>query len=309
MRSHQAIIVYLSLICTLAQGQEIKITPKVVNLAVNEEAVTLIHLAPGYATAVRMPEAISSVMVGDPAKFKAEHSEAEARLVFFKPLTTKPAESNALISLRSGQDVNLHLASPGTTTTEDPTVDFFVEYRRPKSLLIEDGGRTFFVPDTLPTKQTAPDASAATTPHMDWIAEALRHEGTMTPKWQEGQNKELLVTVGDSVQQGTQTLIGFSVVNQSKEIIELLPPQVEITGRAGKGGKQTRAEPIPLSEYRMTLRRLQPGERTDGVAVFERPAFKESSERLELWLARADEVDRPLLMAVPFIALSKGGSQ
>ena len=102
--------------------------------------------------------------------------------------------------------------------------------------------------------------------------------------------------------------MGFSLVNQSKNVVELLPPQLEITGRGGSGGK-LRAEPIALSEYRMTSRRLAPGERVDGVAVFERPAFKESNERLELRLAQADQVDHPILVPVPFIAMSRGGSQ
>ncbi len=309
MTGYKAIIVYILLSCALAQEQESKITPRVVSLAIDEEAVTLIHLAPGYATAVRMPEEISSVMIGDPAKFKAEHSEAESRLVFFKPLTTKPAESNALISLRSGQQVNLHLESPGAVTMEDPRVDFFVEYRRPNRLLIENSSQSSFVPETEPISGPASEVSPATAPKTDWVAEALQKQKALSPQWQEWQGKELLAAIGGSRAQGTQTVVGFSVVNRLKETVELLPPQIEISGKAAKGGKQTRAEPIPLSDYQMTLRRLRPGERSDGVAVFERPAFKESRETLELRLARADQVDHPLLMAVPFIAMSKRGPQ
>jgi len=69
------------------------------------------------------------------------------------------------------------------------------------------------------------------------------------------------------------------------------------------------AEPIPISEYRMTSRRLVPGQRADGVVVFERPTFKESTENLELQLARADQVDRPILLPVPFTTASQGGVQ
>jgi hypothetical protein len=137
--------------------------------------------------------------------------QSESRLVFLKPVTSKPAESNALITMKSGQAVSLHLVSSGTPSVDDPRVDFLVEYRRPKGLLI--------------------DAS--------------------TPHWQ---GKELMAALGQSVQQGTETVVGFSVVNQSKTAVELLPPQIEISGRASNGGRQTRAEPIPLSEYRMTLR-------------------------------------------------------
>jgi hypothetical protein len=89
-----------------------------------------------------------------------------------------------------------------------------------------------------------------------------------------------------------------------------LPPGIELAGSVrGNKDKQIKAEPIPITEYRMTSRRLAPGERADGVVVFERPAFKESREKLELQLARADQVDRPILLPVPFTPASQGGMQ
>jgi hypothetical protein len=107
-----------------------------------------------------------------------------------------------------------------------------------------------------------------------------------------------------------QTILGFSVLNDSKRVIELLPPQLELTGTAhGKGGKQIKGDPVAISDYRMTTRRLRPGERADGVIVFERPSFKESAEKLQLQLAQAEQVDRPILLPVPFIASSQGGVQ
>ncbi len=59
----------------------------------------------------------------------------------------------------------------------------------------------------------------------------------------------------------------------------------------------------------MTARRLAPGERADGVVVFERPAFKESTEKLALQLAQADQVDHPILLPVPFTAATQGEAQ
>jgi hypothetical protein len=107
-----------------------------------------------------------------------------------------------------------------------------------------------------------------------------------------------------------QTILSFSVLNDSKRVIELLPPQLELTGTAhGKGGKRIKGDPVAISDYRMTTRRLQPGERADGVIVFERPSFKESAEKLQLQLAQAEQVDRPILLPVPFIASSQGGVQ
>ena len=119
-----------------------------------------------------------------------------------------------------------------------------------------------------------------------------------------------MAATGASVGQHHQTILGFSVLNSSKRVVELLPPQIELSGNAhGKGGKRTKAEPVAVAEYRMTTRRLEPGQRADGVVVFERPAFKESSERLQLQLAESERVDWPILLPVPFTVIRVGGKQ
>src|SRR5215471_5689873 len=206
MRSYKAFIVYILLNYALARGQDTRISARVESLSLGEEAVTVVHLCPGYTTAVRMPEEISSVVVGDPAKFRAEHSESESRLVFLKPVTTKPAESNALITMRTGQEVSLHLLSSGLVTTEDPRVDFLVEYRRPRGLLIENGDPSFFVAETRPISQpNAETPAAAAKP--DWIAEVLAQQKGSSPSWR---GKELMAALGQSVHQGTETVVGFS---------------------------------------------------------------------------------------------------
>ena len=116
--------------------------------------------------------------------------------------------------------------------------------------------------------------------------------------------------MGASIKQDHQTVLGFSVLNSSNHTIELLPPQIELSGSGhGNKGKRIKAEPVPISEYRMTTRRLAPGERADGVVVFERPAFKESSERMQLQLTQAEQVDRPIFLPVPFTASSQGEAQ
>ena len=52
----------------------------------------------------------------------------------------------------------------------------------------------------------------------------------------------------------------------------------------------------------MTTQRLGPGERADGVLLFERPSFKESNEQLLLQVAQAEQVDRPVLVPISFTA-------
>lgn len=307
MRVHLVVIVYLMAGIGVAQTPAGQIVPTVTAARVEDGSVTVLHLAPGYTTSVRLPEEISSVVIGNPASFKAEHSEAEARLVFLKPTTSQPSESNALITTKSGKAISLHLVSVGKGA-ENARVDFLVEYRPPESMLISPDKQSFLIADTRPVSSTAPASSPNQSDRSDPLAKQLEKQKVLpSPGWQ---GKEMLVALGDSLETNHQTIIGFSVLNDSKRVIELLPPQLELTGTAhDKGKKRIKGDPVAISDYRMTKRRLQPGERADGVIVFERPTFKESDEKLQLQLAQAEQVDRPILLPVPFTASSQGGAQ
>ena len=52
-----------------------------------------------------MPEAVNSVVVGDPALFQVEHTR-QPELVFVKALTNEHAESNLLISTARGRQIS-----------------------------------------------------------------------------------------------------------------------------------------------------------------------------------------------------------
>ena len=94
-------------------------------LSVRDGQVTTVYLAPRYATAIRMPEAINSVVVGDPGSFSAEHSDREPQLVFVKPITPKPAQTNLLISTTRGLQVSLLLVSRGEPKgDQEADIDF-----------------------------------------------------------------------------------------------------------------------------------------------------------------------------------------
>jgi len=56
-----------------------------------------VEVAPRFVTAIRLPEIVSSVVVGDPSEFQVEHSEHEPRLVLVKALSVRPSETNLLI--------------------------------------------------------------------------------------------------------------------------------------------------------------------------------------------------------------------
>jgi hypothetical protein len=97
----------------------------------------------------------------------------------------------------------------------------------------------------------------------------------------------------------------FSVVNTSKHAILLMPPQVQLGGknRSGKIIKHDRwstAEQLPIMDFRLNRRRVAPGERADGVVLFERPPYKQSNETLFLQMAESGAVDRPALAPIGF---------
>ena len=74
-----------------------QIKPVVSQRNFNNQA-NIVRLAPRYASAIRMPEPVSSVILGDPGKFFAEHSDNEPNLVLVKPVVDDPAESNLLFT-------------------------------------------------------------------------------------------------------------------------------------------------------------------------------------------------------------------
>ena len=308
MRVHLVFFIYLLTTIAVAQTEEAKVIPRIASLPVEEDEVTLVHLAPGYTTSIRLPEEVNSVVIGNPASFKAEHSETEPRLVFLKPLSSQPSESNALITTRSGHEISLHLVSAGKEAAS-ARVDFVIEYRRPQGLTINPGTQNFIIPETHSVSVINMADSPRTQPEKpDAIAQHLKGQQALTSlKWE---GKDLQVALGESIERNHQTILGFSVLNRSTRIIELLPPQLELAGaRNGKANVRVKAEPVAVAEYRMTTGRLQPGQRADGVVVFDRPAFKESRERLEMELAEAEQVDRPIILPVPFAVARTGGEQ
>ena len=124
-----------------AQGQaivQIQVQPQVVGRSIRDGQVTTVFLAPRYVTAIRMPEPINSVVVGDPASFSAEHSDREPNLVFVKPITPKAAQTNLLISTTRGLQASLLLVSRGEPKEEgQPAVDFLMRYKPAGQFMIQ----------------------------------------------------------------------------------------------------------------------------------------------------------------------------
>jgi hypothetical protein len=286
----------------LATAQTETVPARIINLGLDPHGVTTLHLRLGYVTSVRLPEIVSSVVLGDAVAFKAEHSEAEPELVFFKPAIAQARETNALITTRTGREISLTLVSERAGTP----VDYLLEYERPRSFSIPAAQTSFLIADT---RAVEPElgASLSNSRGESEPDKLLREQANATPRWE---GKELRVSIGRSAQSGDAMTVAFSVFNASAKTIELLPPQIELDGNSkDKHKKAIKAEPVPIKTYRLTSRTLAPHTRADGVLVFERPSFKELREHLLLHMAQTDAVDRPVLATVSFVPQEKGVSK
>lgn len=272
---------------------------RIARLPLDSQNIGDLHVHSGYVSSVRMPDDISSVVLGDPVNFKAEHSDAEPRMVFVKPVTSRATETNMLITTVAGREVSLHVVN-------DPKqhyggeIDFIIDYQVPKTMFIQPTVSASAIPDSadVSTPENKPDKLEA----------VLREQAqNLKPSWQ---GKDLQVSLGHLI--GTnhdeQMILAFSVQNGSSNFVEVLPPQLVMQGSAkSEHTKVTiKADPLTTLEYRLTSRRIAPGARIEGVVVFERPTFKESGEGLFLQVAQADQVDKPVRVAVPFTTSIEG---
>jgi len=97
------------LLVAVARAQILTVDPQVRTRAAADGKVTLVKVATHFVTAVRLPEPVNSVVVGDPALFQVEHNEHEPELVFIKALTRGTAVTNVLISTTHGRQISLLL--------------------------------------------------------------------------------------------------------------------------------------------------------------------------------------------------------
>jgi hypothetical protein len=75
------------------------------------------------------------VILGDPGKFLAEHSDKEPALVLVKPVVDEPAESNLLVTTTKGRQVSFVLHSDGVNSKQ---VDYLLIYKPMGTFLIEE---------------------------------------------------------------------------------------------------------------------------------------------------------------------------
>jgi hypothetical protein len=320
-----------------------------------------------------MPDAVNSVVLGDPDSFTAEHSEREPQIVFVKPITAKAAQTNLLISTTHGYQANLLLISRGEAAGMQPDVDFMMRYRPAGRFVIEPSAPTVSVaqtvalptsgriaeppgilsPTTQPKTGTPPGANRSTVEPSSFDAgriAAAGETGTPAGALPATQNTDVVVGldallerqqraplpdlygekpgtappgkqmlkagVSEVIDQGKEVVVLFSVVNVQNHAVELMPPQVQLGGKVKKGtiGHHyvwSNSEQLPVEDFRMSQRRIGPGERADGVLIFQRPSFKQSNETLLLQMADSGAVDRPALAPIGFgiSSLRKKGAE
>lgn len=328
-----------------ALAQSLQVQPQIVTRAELQGRVTTVEVAARFVTAIRVPETVNSVVVGDPATFQVEHSEREPQLVFVKVLTTKPARTNLLISTTKGQQTSVLLVSRGTPDEVEPVkVDFLVKYEPPRGFLVQPAGYPFpLVGETVLLSQPSPnmgnrsqvptpipsDAKGALATDTETqmcgscgnSAEAVdddldrlldrQQRAPLPPLYGQriaadnNEGDRIRAGVSEVIDGGQRVIVLFSIVNPTKQTILLMPPQIQLAGRTKPGkfisrSQWSTADQLPVLDSRLTRRRLGPGERADGLVVFERPPYKQSNEMLLLQIAESGAVDRPALVPVGF---------
>jgi hypothetical protein len=274
-----------------------------------------------------MPEAVSSVVVGDPTLFKVEHSDKEPTLVFVKPLTTEPVHSNLLVSTTGGRNCSFLLRSrEGERPREDGKlqtnliypVDFLIELPTGKGFLIEETfSSSSLISETL-SASPAKGASAANNDQGGSVgrrtAEAaigkldLLVEQQIRNRLPSLEGSHFRVAVSRVHEEGSRVFVLFSVVNQSRQNLELLPPQIQLAGTLHRRKLWVSSEQLPVVQYLLRPGKLRPKERANGVVQFERPLFKQSNQTYLLQIAESEAVDLPVLIPL-HLGTSNGPNQ
>jgi hypothetical protein len=282
---------------------------RVATVTIDPREVTLLHLRPEFESTIRMPEEVTSVILGSPGSFKAEHNEGEPEYVYVKPITREPAQSNLLIATKSGHHVTLELISDGAVNSAangaPRPVDFLIEYRASRSFLINSDPPLPAPPKVAEKGRGSGVADEHTRSQSALDEEFEQQRRINAPNWTKWDRKQIETSIGDVRQWSNETVISYSIFNNSDQPVEIVPPQIQITGRKvkkekKKEGKGIISDQLEVRDYKLSTTRLEAGGRADGVVVFDRPNFKQSTEKLFLQLAQADQVDRPILIRLPF---------
>jgi hypothetical protein len=268
-----------------------------------------IRLAPRFTTTIRLPESVNSVVLGDSNLFQAEYSPSEPLLVFARTTASGTAQTSLVISTVLGRQFILLLRSVGSAA--DPSeagVDLLVSCQAAQVRFIEEGFPSALIAETVTVGAAAhlPPTFNETISPVDTqngrFGEILNRQHDQ--KIQKLYGDRIRVGIGRVTEDGSRLIVSFSVIGSGSEPVELVPPQVQLSGQTKSGifrrSRWTTVQQLPLETYQMSQRRLDPGGRIDGVVVFERPPIKQSTEKLMLQIADSGAVDQPTLAPISF---------
>jgi hypothetical protein len=217
------------------------------------------------------------------------------------------SQSNLLISTKTGQHVSLELINDGPGGSIP--VDFLLEYKPQQSFLVSDAAPTVTAePATTAAKpevEPQPEVHPSTATPSALELEYEQQQRINTPAWTRWENKQIETSVGDARQWENQVAVSFSVLNATGNAVEIVPPQIQLAGstkqkKKKKKGVRVTADQLEVRDFRLSATRLEPGARADGVVLFDRPNYKQSTEKLYLQLAQADKIEQPILIRLPF---------
>lgn len=323
--------------------RDLSVHPNLEFVPTSNVVVRDMHLRPLFTSTIHVGEAVSSLVVGAPTLFEVEHKDSEPNLIFVKPSTHLPAESNLLIALASGETISIRLVSPGDAGSSDPT-DFVVDYRGRKSMfesravVLGTPGRDLTEPSPDNARGVDPNEPLSlhpdvTTPGHSTLATVPTHSAALNtdsaldhqfivgaPLWVTVPELAKLIkanakapnciaiAIGDIRQEGDNMVVSFSILNISNHWISIMPPQIELTNPllSKKEAKKrgSFAQPIAATDYKLGNPKLSPGDRADGSITFPTPESKISKESLLLHIATSASIDTPVYYPLPFVAPS-----
>src|SRR5713226_7153285 len=275
IRKATLVLCWLLSAAMVVNAQVVNVNPQVRTKATADGKVTIAEIAAHFVTAIRMPEAVNSVAVGDPALFQVEHSEREPQLVLVKALTEKSVQTNLLISGVHGRQISLLLVSRGASAAP-ANVDFLLQYKPSGSFLVEPQVVPFpLVGQTTPLAKAQPVTNSTETNGADGqpalISTSLGTSASNIPNLPPGpavsqaqprsldellarqeraplpvlhgereegekvKGDRLRTGISEVIDNGQQVVVLFSVVNTSKHAILLMPPQVQLGGKSKTG--------------------------------------------------------------------------
>src|SRR2546425_8889712 len=199
-------------------GQDDPIPHKATRVII-EGRISMLRLSPRFTTTVRLPEPVSSIVVGDPNLFQAEHSANEPLLVFVKPATPAVLETNLLITTSRGRQFPLVLKN-GEVGGLHSAVDLLVVCRIAGTSFIEETYSTSLIAETVGLSSTNEEKPKATSIHEDPLIRLL--EGQRRRPLPRLEGNRLRVGIRRVIERGSQFIVLFAVLNSTDEPVELL---------------------------------------------------------------------------------------